>query len=287
LRLCWSRCWEKSSDWNRLVSEQREEIARLKGLKGRPDIKPSGMDNATERSHRVPREKRRGRGKVTPRVSIEEKVIKAEVRLRRGRLWFGTRSSKSRLNFLTLLRAGYTDYVLNDAAYICLREQGLPAAAIGLLKAKPGVRFNDQTAWLAHLDRLGFIALDVTPDPVRVATEGALWGSVQSHKFLGEAVVLNDDTGQFNVGRHVLCCVHAERLAHKLNTFTDKARTAQQRVRNLIWGFYASLKAYRLSPASVRLSRCGLGSTISSAAAPASPRWIDCWHGCMRTSLNC
>ena len=30
--------------------------------------------------------------------------------------WFGTTGSKSRLNFLDLLRAGHTDYVINDAA---------------------------------------------------------------------------------------------------------------------------------------------------------------------------
>jgi len=30
--------------------------------------------------------------------------------------WFGTTGSKSRLNFLGLLRAGHTDYVINDAA---------------------------------------------------------------------------------------------------------------------------------------------------------------------------
>jgi hypothetical protein len=30
--------------------------------------------------------------------------------------WFNTTGSKSRLNFLALLRAGHTDYVINDAA---------------------------------------------------------------------------------------------------------------------------------------------------------------------------
>jgi hypothetical protein len=69
--------------------------------------------------------------------------------------WFGTRASKSRLNFLDLLRAGHTDYVLNDAAYGYVRSQGLPATTIAHLKAQPEVRFDDTAGWLAHLDRLG------------------------------------------------------------------------------------------------------------------------------------
>jgi hypothetical protein len=162
--------------------------------------------------------------------------------------WFGTTSSKSRLNFLDLLRGGHSDYVLNDAAYGYMRKHDLSAPLIARLTAQPQTRFADEAGWLAHLDHLGFTALNVTPNPVRVATEGALWGSVQSHKFLCDAVVLSDDAGQFNVGRHALCWVHAERLVHKLETFTAQHRAAQARVRGLIWNFYASLKAYQLNP---------------------------------------
>lgn len=115
-------------------------------------------------------------------------------------------------------------------------------------------RGADQSAWTAHLERLGFAALQVTPDPVRVATEGASWGSVQAHECLCDAVILSDDAGQFNIGRHALCWVHAERLVHELGTFPDQHRAAQTRVRGLIRDFYADLKAYQLKPGKRRAS---------------------------------
>jgi hypothetical protein len=40
----------------------------------------------------------------------------------------------------------------------------------------------------------------------------------------------------------------AERLIHKLDTFTDGHRLAQSRVRDLIWKYYRALKAYRHRP---------------------------------------
>jgi hypothetical protein len=69
----------KVAGLEKIVSEQREEIARLKGLKGRPTIKPSGMDDATEPPKPAKKEKRRFRGKVRPRVSIENQVVKIAV----------------------------------------------------------------------------------------------------------------------------------------------------------------------------------------------------------------
>ena len=85
-----------------------------------------------------------------------------------------------------------------------------------------------------------------------VASEGALWGSVKAHGLLANAVIVSDDAGQFNVGLHGLCWVHSERLVHKLDTFTEAQRAAQQRIRGLIWLFYNNLKAWRRHPSPAR-----------------------------------
>jgi len=164
--------------------------------------------------------------------------------------WFATGASKSRLNFLDLLRAGHTDYVINDAALTYMRQRKLAGPLIARLQACQTRYFADDAAWAAHLDRLGLSGLAVNPDPVRIATEGALWGSILDHRFLADAVIVSDDAGQFNVGLHALCWVHAERLIHKLDTFTDHHRRAVEDIRARLWTLYADLKAYRQKPSS-------------------------------------
>jgi hypothetical protein len=62
-----------------VVSEQRAEIARLKGLKGPPSIKPSGMEHASEPKPRSGGGKRRGRGAKRVRVAIEDRILAVAV----------------------------------------------------------------------------------------------------------------------------------------------------------------------------------------------------------------
>ena len=147
--------------------------------------------------------------------------------------WFGTTFSKSRLNFLELLQAGHGDYVLNAAAFAYMHKRDLAGPVIARLAEAPGNgcksrRFASEGAWMAHLEQLGITALNVHPEPVRIATEGALWGAIQAHGLLADTVILSDDAGQFNVGRHALCWVHAERLIHKLDAFTDHQRREKE-----------------------------------------------------------
>lgn len=156
--------------------------------------------------------------------------------------WFASTESKSRRNFLELLRAGHTDYVLNDAARAYMVRQQLPKAQLQLLEAER--TFADHAQWGAYLKQRGI----TTARHSQIATEGALLGSALSHELPAELVILSDDAGQFNVLRHALCWVHAERTIDKLLPMSEAQRDAVETVREQLWEFYQALKTYQRAP---------------------------------------
>lgn len=161
---------------------------------------------------------------------------------------FRTGRSKSRAAFLATLRAGHSDYVINDEALAYMRGRSLAGPVIDRLATAPRKVFADDDAWQAHLAALGIDQLTVAPDPVTIATEGGMWGAIRHHGFLADAVIVSDDAGQFRIADHALCWVHAERLVHKLVPATPQQRQAIELVRQLIWWFYRDLKSYQASP---------------------------------------
>ncbi len=161
---------------------------------------------------------------------------------------FRTGPSKSRLAFLSRLCGGASLHVINDAALDYMKERNLPLSTIGKFKEHKTQIFSSAADWERHLQILGLNGLKVAPDPVLIASEAALWGAIHHQGLLPRTVIVSDDAGQFRVGAHALCWVHAERLIHKLVPSSDKQRNAIENAKRMIWWFYGALKDYKLVP---------------------------------------
>jgi hypothetical protein len=161
---------------------------------------------------------------------------------------FRTGPSKSRQAFLSRLCGGTAFYVINAAALGYMKDRQLPQAIIDKFADHQERIFARPADWERHLQALGVTGLTVTPDPVLIASEGGLWGAIRHQGLLSDTVIVSDDAGQFRVGVHALCWVHAERLVHKLVPANDKQRNAIEVAKRMIWWFYGSLKEYKLAP---------------------------------------
>jgi len=150
---------------------------------------------------------------------------------------FESTDSKSRLNFLEVLRRPHTDYVINDVAVGYWEQQHLATGLIDQLCQEPQ-QFADTPTWQARL-----LELQITGErQVRTATEGALLGSLIAHGVSAELVILSDGAPQFDVLVHASCWVHAERPLVRMVPYNEANRVAIERVRQEIWELYRDLK---------------------------------------------
>jgi len=166
---------------------------------------------------------------------------------------FATTRSKSRVNFLQLLRAPHEEYVVGEDALLYMEYRGLSQSLLTRLAAavRKGSRIiSGDKAWERQLTAWGIRA----DEPRRIVTEAALFGTLMHHKlYLGQPLV-SDDAGQFKIPGllHALCWLHAERSLKKLLPMNPREQEAVKRVRDAVWKYYQRLRAYRELPTSRR-----------------------------------
>jgi Transposase IS66 family len=162
--------------------------------------------------------------------------------------YFASTDSKSRVNFLEVLRGDHRDYVINEVTVAYWQKYELSAALIASL-AKGPTHFVDAAAWNAHLQALGITGSRL----VRITTEGALLGRLIAQGVSAELIVLSDGAGQFTILVHAGCWVHAERPLARMIPHNEDHRMAIEGVRQQIWELYQDLKAYRQQPQPVQV----------------------------------
>jgi hypothetical protein len=158
--------------------------------------------------------------------------------------WFESTESKSRINFLKLLRAGHSDCVINMDAIGYMQANKLPQKPLETIIENLGVIFANESQWNDFLSKNGILK----DRHVQIATEGVLVGSIIEQGISKHLVIVSDDAGQFNVLLHALCWLHANRAIDKIIPFTDQAKKDLDTVKDQIWQLYEGLKAYKQNP---------------------------------------
>lgn len=162
---------------------------------------------------------------------------------------FSTTDSKSRINFLEILRSPLEEYVVGGDALFYMDFQGLSQRWLRRLElavGEEGLFITGATAWQEQLD-----AWEITSDETRrIVTEGALFGCLMYHDMYIHQPMISDDAGQFKIlgYLHGLCWLHAERNVARVVPLSAHQHRILEGVRSDIWNYYQRLKTYRVSP---------------------------------------
>ena len=158
--------------------------------------------------------------------------------------WFESTGRKSRINFLELLRMEHNDYHLTQESYAYMERYKVAPWIRKNLSNSGKQGFANQAEFEIHLSALGITSEHYK----RLVTESALIGSILSHGFPIDTVILSDDAGQFNILNHALCWIHAERGIKGLAMSNDIQTKAVEFARNEIWEIYKALRDYKQNP---------------------------------------
>lgn len=162
--------------------------------------------------------------------------------------YFKTTGTKSRINFLQILRGNDTRYCINTATLDYLKQVGSSN-----MKYYETLRqsyedgaciFYDESILNVYLQNHGIKADYV----VKQIKEGMLIGTLIEQGFNPQTIIHSDGAGQFNVFEHSLCWKHAERPLLNVKTYNKEHERLLGDKKLSYWSLYRSLCEYKKSP---------------------------------------
>lgn len=162
--------------------------------------------------------------------------------------YFQTCKTKSRINFLEILRQDQQVYTLNQSSLDYYKLSNSPKIVYDLFKdlyaEKQSYLFKDKPSLSKYLADHKITGSTT----IRIITEGLLIGTIVEDGFAPETIIHSDEAGQFALFVHSLCWKHVERPLRKLKTYNQLQETQLDEVKEQFWQLYQDLKKYKQNP---------------------------------------
>ena len=158
---------------------------------------------------------------------------------------FTSTSSKSRINFLTLLQGKCRSHVLNPVAIGYMKQAKMVDQWVKTLSVYGETHFLDKAAWEVFSDDHQLFAKEQR----RKATEGVLKAGLIDNGFPETMIIHSDGARQFDTAfDHSLCSFHASRPMAKLIPANKQERDARDWIEKQYWNLYDDIEVYCQAP---------------------------------------
>lgn len=162
--------------------------------------------------------------------------------------YFKTSNSKSRMSFLDALRAYRPDFVINDLAIEYVKQFNPKPEILHKLQGIKNIIAANEGEWKELLQKADISTYNTGFEPLKRINEAALYGSAIMHGMDPSVVMLSDGASQYNIGKHALCWIHAERAIKKLVPINKKETAEINLILDQYKLYYQDLKKFRINP---------------------------------------
>jgi hypothetical protein len=155
--------------------------------------------------------------------------------------YFKTTSSKSRINFLSVLQLDKTGYRLTEESIGYCEQGGLAPRYINILNEEEEINLKTEDELFDFFKKRNISAKYAR----RIITESLLIGCLLKNGFDKDKFIHADDAGQFKVFNHSICWKHAERPLKKVVIRNDLHQEQWDDKVSEFWQLYQGLKKYK------------------------------------------